>query len=322
MEKNKKIATVKIVIVVGPTASGKSDLAVRLAKEFNGEVVSADSRQVYKGLDIGTGKITKREMEGIPHHLLDCANPRKQFTAADFVKQARAAILKIVARDKLPIVCGGTAFYIDALLGTTIPAPVPPNLELRRKLEKKTTEYLFEKLQKRDSARAEKIDAKNRRRLIRALEIAMSRTHAKQTPLPERSSVRGTAQTDTEKPPRVLFDTLKIGIMIQKEDLRERIKKRLAARMKNGMVAEARKLHDKGVSWARMDALGLEYRFLARYLQKQISKQEFAAQLETAIWRYAKRQMTWWKRDADIVWCTPDAHTKTRAAVTIFLKQN
>ncbi|MBI3020311.1 MAG: tRNA (adenosine(37)-N6)-dimethylallyltransferase MiaA [Parcubacteria group bacterium] len=311
----------KIIVIVGPTASGKSDLAVRLAKECNGEVVSADSRQVYKGLDIGTGKITKREMAGIPHHLLDCVSPKRQFTVTEYAEKARAAISEIAARGKLPIVCGGTAFYIDALLGAVIPAPVPPNLKLREKLEKETTENLFKKIQKLDPARAEKIDAKNRRRLIRAIEIAVSRTHAEQTPLPERSSVRGTAQTAAGKPKRVLFDTLKIGMMTQKEELRERIQKRLAARMKKGMVAEARKLHDEGLSWRRMDALGLEYRFLTRYLQKKISKTEMLAQLETAIWRYAKRQMTWWKRDKEIKWMKPNEYMKIKTAVADFLAQ-
>ncbi|MBI3074604.1 MAG: tRNA dimethylallyltransferase, partial [Parcubacteria group bacterium] len=289
-------------------------------------------RQVYKGLDIGTGKITKREMAGIPHHLLDCVSPRRQFTVTEYMKKARAAISEIAARGKLPIVCGGTAFYIDALLGAVIPAPVPPNLKLREKLEKETTENLFKKIQKLDPARAEKIDAKNRRRLIRAIEIALSRTHAEQTPLPEprsrtssqrgeRRSVRGTAQTAAEKPPRVLFDTLKIGVMLQKEELKRRIKKRLVARMKKGMAAEARNLHGKGLSWKRMDAFGLEYRFLARYLQKKISKQEFAEQLETAIWRYAKRQMTWWKRDKEIRWYSPNESRDIQNAVNGFLKK-
>ena len=116
----------KIIVILGPTASGKSDLAVRLAKEFNGEVISADSRQVYKGLDIGTGKITKREMAGIPHHLLDCANPQRQFTVTDYVKKARVAIFEIATRGRLPIVCRGTAFYIDTLPCATLPAPAPP----------------------------------------------------------------------------------------------------------------------------------------------------------------------------------------------------
>ncbi len=303
MGKNKKIAALKIVVIVGPTASGKSDLAVQLAQKFNGEIISADSRQVYRGLDIGTGKITKREMAGIPHHLLDCVSPRRQFTAAEYVKKARAAISKIAARGKLPIVCGGTAFYIDALLGAATPAPVPPNLNLREKLEKETTENLFKKIQKLDPARAKKIDAKNRRRLIRAIEIAYA---LGKIPTPQKT---------------IFYDAIKIGITLPSNQMKERIKKRLVARMKKGVIAEARNLHGKGLSWKRMDALGLEYRFLARYLQKQISKQELAAQLETAIWRYAKRQMTWWKRDKEIHWYAPNESKDIQNAVKDFLKE-
>ena len=161
----------KLIVILGPTASGKSDMAVKLAKRFNGEVVSADSRQVYKGLDIGTGKITKKEMQGVKHHLLDVANPKKQFTASDFVDLTSGLIRQIVNRRKVPIICGGTGFYIDALLGDKQIPEVPPNLKLRKELEKKSVEKLFEILKKLDPERAKNIDAKNPRRLIRAIEI-------------------------------------------------------------------------------------------------------------------------------------------------------
>ena len=169
----------KILVIVGPTAGGKSALAVRLAKKLNGEIISADSRQVYKGLNIGTGKITKKEMRGVPHHLLDIINPKKRFSAADFVRLGRKVIADIWARGRTPIICGGTGFYIDALLGK-VPFPnVPPNTALRKRLAGKTAPELFTILKKWNSAWAKKIENNyserhNPRRLIRAIEIAKS----------------------------------------------------------------------------------------------------------------------------------------------------
>ena len=173
MQKNKERKT-KIIVILGPTASGKSDIAVALAKKINGEIISADSRQVYKGLDIGTGKITKREMKGVKHYLLDVVFPTlqlrsgqaKRFSASDFVKMTILTIVKIVTKGKVPIVCGGTGFYIDALLGDKQIPEVLPNPTLRKKMEKKTTEELFEMLKKMDPERAKNIDSQNPRRLI------------------------------------------------------------------------------------------------------------------------------------------------------------
>ena len=168
----------KLLIIVGPTSSGKSALAVKLAKKFDGEVISADSRQVYRGLNIGTGKITKRERRGIHHHLLDEVKPHRIFTAHDFIVRARASIVDISARGKLPIICGGTGFYIDALLGRIVLPDVPLNAKLRASLEKQSAAQLFATLQKRDPRRAKTIDHHNKRRLIRALEIAAALGHS------------------------------------------------------------------------------------------------------------------------------------------------
>ena len=133
----------KILVILGPTASGKTALSVELAKKFNGEIISADSRQVYKGMDVGTGKVTKREMKGIPHHLLDVADPRKRFTVADFKRQAEKAINEILSRGKLPIICGGTGYYIQAVVDGITPPEVPPDKKLRSELEKKSADELF-----------------------------------------------------------------------------------------------------------------------------------------------------------------------------------
>ncbi|MEK7086778.1 MAG: tRNA (adenosine(37)-N6)-dimethylallyltransferase MiaA, partial [Patescibacteria group bacterium] len=161
----------KIIVVLGPTASGKSDLAVKIAKKYGGEIISADSRQIYKGLNIGSGKITKKEMRDIPHYLLDVASPKRTFTVAKYQELARRKIQEIWKRDNLPIICGGTGFYIDAVLNNCLLPEIKPDWELRKKLEKKSTEELFSNLKKLDPRRAKNIDRHNKRRLVRALEI-------------------------------------------------------------------------------------------------------------------------------------------------------
>ena len=281
--------TKKIIVIVGPTAVGKSALAVRLAKKLNGEIISADSRQVYRGLNIGTGKITKKEMAGVPHHLLDVTDPKKQFSAADFVRLGREKIAAVFSCHPIPIICGGTGFYISALLGEISLSPTSPNLKLRQKLAKKSAVELFAILEKLNPARAAKIDRHNPRRLIRAIEIA---SEPSDTPCPQ--------DVDT-----ACLQVIKIGLTIPPEKLKEKIRARLLARLKKGMIAETKKLHRQGLSWKRMEELGLEYRYLARHLHDEISKKEMIEKLSTEIWRYAKRQMTWFKRDKNIHWFLP-----------------
>lgn len=292
-----------MLVIMGPTATGKSDLAVFLAKKLDGEVISADSRQVYKGLDIGTGKITKKEMAGIPHHLLDVANPKRVFTASHYKKLGEKALENILQRKKLPIICGGTGFYVRALVDGIILPEVPPNQKLRKQLEKKTVAQLFIVLKKLDRRRAKEIDAKNPRRLIRAIEIAK---YLGKVPHLEASPPSG-------------VDVLRIGIDMPDKVLKERIKKRLEVRIKQGMVEEARRLHREGLSWKRMEGLGLEYRHLAQYLQGKISREEMAAELENEIWQYAKRQRTWFKKDKRIVWLKPQERKKIERLVGKFL---
>ncbi len=277
----------KVLVIVGPTASGKSDLAVKLAQKFKGEVISADSRQVYKGLNIGTGKITKREMRGVPHHLLDVVEPKRLFTVADFVKAANQSIDMIYHINHLPIVVGGTGFYIDALAGK-IPLPeVPQNKLLRNKLDKLDKKKLFEILRKKDPQRAQTIDQNNKVRLIRALEIIEAMGKVPKT-------------AHHSQPTTCNFEY--IGLM--PDNLEVRIKARLIKRLP-GMIPEARKLIKlKKLSYRRMNELGLEYRFLAQYLQGKITKEEMVAKLNIAIRQYAKRQMTWFKRNKNIKWFT------------------
>lgn len=275
----------KVVAVLGPTASGKSALAVELALKFRGEIVSADSRQVYRGLDIGTGKVTRSEMKGIPHHLLGVASPRSNFSVAKFQRLSRRAVKDILRRGRLPVVCGGTGLYADALLYDVAFPAVKPDPCLRRELEKKTAEELFTELAAADPARAAIIDRRNKRRLVRALEII--RTTGK--PIPPASR---------ESPYRVL----KIGVRVPEKSLRDKIGRRLRLRLGKGMVREVGRLRETGIPWRRLDEMGLEYRYASRYLRGQIAKREMVSMLEKEIWQYAKRQMTWFKRDKDIRW--------------------
>ena len=293
----------KVIVILGPTATGKSDFAVRLAKDFDGEVISADSRQVYRDLDIGTGKITRKEMCGVPHHLLSVANPKRVFSVTSYQKQAARVTKDIFKRGKIPVVCGGTGLYISALVDGIIFPDVPPNAILRKKLSKKTAAELFATLSKLDQTRAETIDPHNPRRLIRAIEIAQSQ--GKSTPLQK----------------TVPYTAIKIGLDLPDEELRKKILARIHARLKKGMLAEARRLQKQGLSWKRMEALGLEYRLLAQHLRGKLSKQEFVDVLAKEIWQYVRRQRTWFRRDKSIVWFTPSQYTKLRSYVRAQLKR-
>ncbi|MCF7833894.1 MAG: tRNA (adenosine(37)-N6)-dimethylallyltransferase MiaA [Candidatus Pacebacteria bacterium] len=282
----------KVIVILGQTATGKSDLAVAIAKKIDGEVISADSRQVYKGLNIGSGKITKKEMRGVHHHMLDIVNPKNTFSVSQFKDMAEKKIIDILKRGKTPILCGGTGFYIDAITKNTIFPEVPPNKNLRKKLEKETTEQLFKQLQKLDSARAKNIDSKNKVRLIRSIEIALFL--GKVPKIPKQ---------------KAKYNFQKIGLYLPKNLLEDKIKNRLSKRIKKGMLAEVKNLHTKGVSWNRLESFGLEYKYIALYLQKKLTKHEMLTKLETEIYHYAKRQWTWFKRDQDVLWF--EGYTKT-----------
>lgn len=270
----------KLIVILGPTASGKSALAVKLAKKFNGEVISADSRQVYRGMDIGTGKITKKEMQGVPHYLLDVVLPKTRFTVAQYRKLALEAIDKIFQKGKIPILCGGTGFYIQAVVdGITIPE-VAPDWKLRKKLSKKSPKELFKILRKLDSKRARHIDKFNSRRLIRAIEIILKTK--KPVPVLKRNALP--------------YPVLMLGIKKSPEELKKLIRKRLLKRLKQEMVEEIKKLHKSGVSWKRLEEFGLEYRYIARYLQKKIHYQQMVDFIRKETEHFAKRQMTWFTR--------------------------
>ncbi len=279
----------KILVVLGPTATGKSALAIGLAQKYNGEVISADSRQVYTGLNIGTGKVTKKEMGGIPHHLLDVVSHKKVFSVAEWKKMAEEKIKDILKRGKLPIICGGTGFYIQSIVDNVVLPEVPPNSVLRKKIKGKSAEELLNMLKKLDPKRArgmaQEESSKNPVRLIRAIEIA--------TALGKVPSIK------KGKSP---YEFVQIGLTTDIETLKQKIHTRLLARMKQGMVGEAQKLHAGGLSYRRMRMLGLEYRYLADFLEKKLTRKELIEKLDKEIYQYAKRQMTWFKRDEKIEW--------------------
>lgn len=293
----------KLLVILGPTATGKSDLAVQLALKFDGEVVSADSRQVYRGMDIGTGKITQAEMHGVPHHLLDVAEPTENFSVANYQELAKAVIADIVSRGKLPILCGGTGLYIKAIAQNSELPKVPPDYALREDLDTWETEDLVVELERLDPNRAENIDKANRRRLVRAIEIARAIG-----PVPE--LIESSA-----------YNTLYIGLQVHGPVLKERINKRLLARIDSGMVDEVERLHTSGVSWKRFESFGLEYKYVAMFLQKTLTREQMIIKLESEIWQYAKRQMTWFKKFApDTKWFNPEDKDKIEKEINKWLQ--
>ncbi|MDQ1284329.1 MAG: tRNA dimethylallyltransferase [Patescibacteria group bacterium] len=330
----------KIIVILGPTSSGKSDIAIKLAKKFNGEIISADSRQIYRGLDIGTGKVTgghspvipsassgralsaaqalskqakdlaRRKVfisEGIPHYMVSIISPRTNFSAAQFKKKTNKIIANILKRGKLPIICGGTGFWIKAIVDNVTYPEVKPDWVLRNQLRNKTAEELFGTLKKIDPQRAESIDQNNPVRLIRAIEICKALGNVPVIPV-------GAIH---ESP---LQNILQIGISLPKEKLHENIKKRLQQRFETGMIEEVKKLHYKNkISWKRLESFGLGYSLIPKYIRGEIkSEEELFERIYQAEKNYAKRQMTWFQKDKRIIWL--ERYEDIKKEVLSFLK--
>ena len=272
----------KMIVIMGTNASGKSGLGVALAERFGGEIVSADSRQVFRGLDLGSGKITPREARGVPHHLIDVCEPGEFFSMHDFQRLAYAAIDDILERGKLPCLVGGTGLYVASVTEGYVMSDRPPDLEYRAYLETFETPRLYEML--KQALPDTDVEPKNRNRVMRLLE----KLHAGDDHVP-RSQPR--------------YDCLKLGVTWDREALRARIDERLERRLDQGMIEEVQGLIDAGVSTEFLVKLGLEYRFITQYLTGEIqSREEMVELLGTAIKQFAKRQMTWFRRDRDILW--------------------
>jgi len=276
----------KLIVILGPTASGKSALAIKLAKKFKGEVVSADSRQIYQGMDIGTGKTTKKEMAGIPHHLLDVARPNQKFNAAIYKKLAVRAIKDIQRRGKMPFLVGGTGLYIQAVVDNIEFPKVPPQKKLRKELEKKSLKELFEIYKKLDPKGAKLLDKQNKRRLVRAIEVC---------------KITGKPFSEQRKKGEPLFDILQIGIKLEKEKLKQKISQRIEKMFKMGLEKEVKELIKKyGFEIPPMQTIG--YQEWSAYLEGKIDKNELKQKIKTHTLQFAKRQMTWFKRDKRINW--------------------
>lgn len=273
----------KAIVIIGPTASGKSDLAIQLALERNGEIISVDSRQIYRGLDIGTGKVTPEEQLLVPHHLLNICDPGEEYNVSDFVRDAAKIETDIRKRGKLPIFCGGSLFWMESYLNKSAFPAVPPNPTLRTELAEKSSEELFQKLSLLDPERAKTVDSQNKVRIIRALEII--ETLGSVPALSPATDFSQDYELIILEPPR--------------ETLRARIKNRLTERFGQGMIEEVEQLVQNGVSHEWFQKIGLEYKYISLFLQKKLSKEELEEQLFYAIWHYAKRQLTFLKRFAE-----------------------
>src|SRR5579863_8759678 len=277
-----------LVVVLGPTASGKSTLGIELARRFHGEIVSADSRQLYRGLDIGTAKVTLSEQALARHHLLDMADPREVYTVARFQQEAIAAINAILARGSLPLLVGGSPHYIQAVVDHLQIPHIPPQPELRARLAARPLSELLSQLEELDPQSASSIDHSNARRVIRALEVCL----LSGKPF---SQQRGRADP--------LYRPLLLGIAWPRELLYARIDARVEERMRQGMVEEVRDLLAQGISHERLDSLGLEYRYISRLLRGEFaSEAEMAQRLKYAIHDFTRRQLSWFRRDERIVW--------------------
>jgi tRNA dimethylallyltransferase len=278
----------KALLIVGQTATGKTSLSIELAKRFNSEVISADSRQVYVGMDLGTGKVTQEEMNGVSHHLLDIKQPNEDFSAQEFQTLAQQSMEDIINRGNLPIICGGTGYYVQTLVDNIIFQDVPVNQPLRDELETKNIEELQTIVQSFPREDGVKIDTDNKRRLIRAIEIGTF------------FGKLFCVQNGPEE-----YEFLQIGVELPPEELRANIVKRIHDRLDQGMIEEVKKLHAEGISWKKLENFGLEYRYIAYFLQEKIDKETLIQTLEDKIWQYAKRQKTWFKQDDRIHWFHP-----------------
>ncbi|OGF71069.1 tRNA (adenosine(37)-N6)-dimethylallyltransferase MiaA [Candidatus Giovannonibacteria bacterium RIFCSPLOWO2_01_FULL_46_13] len=272
-----KKSNLKIIVIVGTTASGKSEYAKKLAKKINGEIISADSRQIYRGLDIGTAKIKGQ-------FCTDIADPKKPMSVAEWKKCAEEAIAKIYQNGKIPILVGGTGFYIRAVVDGIVLPEVPPNQKLRKIREKKSLESLLKILDKKDKARGKTVDRKNKRRVIRALEIIEA--------LGKVPRLRA----------RKIYDAKFFGMKRTPEELKKRIEKRTREMVKKGLIREVGKLRKSGLTQKRFNELGFEYKYPALYLEKKISKKEMTEAINKETINYTRRQMLWWKRDKRIKW--------------------
>lgn len=271
-----------LIVILGPTASGKTTLAVKLAADLRGEIISADSRQVYRGMDIGTGKdLSEYQINGrnVPYHLIDIIEPALEFNVFEFQSRFYQIFTNLEERSVLPILVGGTGLYLESVLTDYVLPPATHDERLRAELAEKSTIELRDILLGMTQDLHNKTDLQDRNRIIRKIEIERARQN----------------QYDGRQQKPVIHAGV-FGIYWEREMLRKRISARLRQRLDIGMIEEVSRLHAQGVSWKRLESFGLEYRFIAQYLQKQLTKDEMVSKLQIAIGQFAKRQMTWFRR--------------------------
>ncbi len=283
----------KIVCVVGPTASGKTEFAIKLALEKNGEIVSCDSMQIYRYMNIGTAKPSSDEMQGVPHHMLDFVDPKDSYSVADFVRDARVCIKDILLREKLPILCGGTGLYIDSIINQIEFAEEKADPVYREELkllaETEGVETVYRMLQETDPTAAAQIHPNNLKRVIRALEIQ-----------------KATGMTKTEADQRAkkepLYDAEIYGMELEREDLYRRIDLRVDKMMEQGLLQEVEGLLRRGIPETATAMQAIGYKELVEYFNGNKSLQESVEKIKQESRRYAKRQLTWFRRNKKIMW--------------------
>ncbi len=282
----------KLVVLIGPTAVGKTKTSIELAKQFNGEIISGDSMQIYKGMDIGTAKITSEEMDGVPHHLLDIKEPDEAFSVAEFQQLVREKIREIHQRGRLPMIVGGTGLYIQSVIYDYKFSDVPGDDAYRRLLEQQADDHgyeaLYEKLQDIDPAAASNIHPNNVRRVIRALEIY----HCTGKTMTEYQS---------EQEHELLYDVAIVGLTMDRDLLYERINRRVDIMVKDGLLEEVKQLYDKGLRDVQsIQAIG--YKEIYEYFDGNVTLEEAIENLKQNSRRYAKRQLTWFRNKMDVHW--------------------
>lgn len=294
----------KLIVILGPTASGKTDLAVKLAREFDGEIVSADSRQIYREMDIGTNKTISSQQLVARQHMIDVASPNEEFALAQYKEKALKMIKDIHNRGKIPFLVGGTGLYIQAIVDNLQIPKVAPNKALRERLEKLKLAKLLEMLKKVDSQAAEVIDSSNKRRLIRALEVSLG---------------TGKAFSSVQSKGKPFFDCLQIGIKIPREELYKKINKRVDEMIEEGLADEVKKLKEK-YSCALPSMSGIGYKELCNFFKGKNDLNEAIRLIKRNTRRYARRQMTWFRRDKRIRWI--EKREQTKNLIREFLKKD
>lgn len=289
---------IKLITVVGPTASGKTRLGVELAKRYGGEVISADSMQIYKGMQIATAKPTVEEMQGIPHHLMDFLEPNQTYSVAMFVDDAKKCIEDISSRGKIPVIVGGTGLYVDSLLNNISFHESQRDTELSEKLRElyytEGVDYLLDMLRKFDGESAERLETeKNPKRIIRAIEFYKT------------TGITITEQNKNSKNEESPYSAIKLGLNFEdRQKLYDRINKRVDLMVEAGLVSEAKRVFNSELSFTSVKAIG--YKELFPYLKGELPLEECIEKLKQETRRYAKRQITWFKRDKEINWLYPD----------------